>query len=172
MTKKISIIIAVAMLICVLCSCGKKTAQPEEKQDAFKVFETDEYSIKYESSIFDYKKDSKGDLFYLKNAENETTLSIIKHEGKTIKELSDFTEVDFKKKGYSDVTTDDSPIIGAKEGTKCVTAFSGDYERIYETHIYECDGGVFTVSFNYSTSLDDVNIQNALYESIASFKIK
>lgn len=172
MMKKISFVLAMIIVVCSFCSCGKKDVQKETETDKFKVFETDEYSIKYESSIFEYKKDSKGDLFYLKNGEKETNLTVTKYEDKTIKQLCDLTEVDFKKKGYEDVTTDASPIIGVKEGTMSVTGFSGDYERIYETHIYECDSGVYTVSFNYSTSLDDVNIQNTLYESIASFKIK
>ena len=96
---------------------------------------------------------------------------IEKIENTTVKETVVEIEEEYEQKNYSDVSSDSSQTFNASE-SKCVTAFADDGERIYESHVVAFSDGVYILEYNYSTNLDQIVVENALYATVSSFTLK
>ena len=128
--------------------------------------------MKYDDKLFTHVSEDDCELFiYNNNDEIFTGLKIEKIENTTVEKTIVEVEKEYEQKNYFDVSSDSSQIISVPS-SKCVTAFADDGERIYETHVVAFSNGVYTLEYNFSTSLDQIVVENALYATVSSFKLK
>lgn len=165
--------------IFVLCACSKKSGSFYKEVEDYQKGSSTGYTIKYDDNLFDYVK--KDDFDYLvlkslgKSSEQENSISIYKVENtdiqtqaRNIEELYKNNETRFDIDAQT-VSVSDSQIL---ENAKCVSALAQNGEIVCETQLIQDNGDVFVIEYNFSTSLDDVSIENAIYATVSSFKLK
>ena len=176
MMKKFRIIFLFVLILGIFCSCSKSdnitdSSQSKEVED-YKTFSCKDYSLKYDDKLFTHISEDGCELFVYNNKDEiRTGLKIEKIENTTVKETVVEIEEEYEQKNYSDVSSDLSQTFNASE-SKCVTAFADDGERIYESHVVAFSDGVYILEYNYSTNLDQIVVENALYATVSSFTLK
>ncbi|MBQ7654301.1 MAG: hypothetical protein IJS17_04440, partial [Clostridia bacterium] len=69
----------------------------------------------------------------------------------------------------STVSITDSQIF---DNAKCVSALALNGEEVYESQLVEDGEDIFWIEYHFSTSLDSVAVENAIYATVSSFKLK
>lgn len=172
MKKIISIVLCIATALA-LCSCGAPQTRSYKEIEDYKKVSSNGYTIKYDDNTFDFVKADGSDSLVLKSSKGsdsgEALVTITKVSGNSVEEQAKAVEKSFGEKGFTEISTDHSTTIGGN--ALCVSALADEGEYIYESEIVPFDGGVYELSFHYSTSLENVAVSDAIYSIVSTFEV-
>lgn len=175
--KKFVLLCLCAVIVFAFSSCKTNNDGSYKEVDDYKKASSDGYTIKYDDNILEFVKTDDFDYFILKSSieedptDHSITIAKIDNENAEnyAKEVEKLYSEGDTSVDESTVSITDSQIF---DNAKCVSALALNGEEVYESQLVEDGEDIFWIEYHFSTSLDSVAVENAIYATVSSFKLK